>query len=186
MRQVTFSDAAADAGTRLRTVARSDRRRLRIEVVAQRESHWLLLTLGVEQALQSRAQSSPRVASLVQNKCRKCSLGSSVLQRRFCRRLRGPNKRATQGVTSRIKAKPPIKAERSNIRRAALPCPSFWITRPQTFESRDQNHSIAEQGARANAGICHAACDLTMTELKPLVAEPNPARSAPVPGVAHL
>ena len=31
----------------------------------------------------------------------------------------------------------------------------------------------AEQGARANTGICHAACDVT-------------GRSAPAPGVSHL
>jgi hypothetical protein len=43
-----------------------------------------------------------------------------------------------------------------------------------------------QQGARANAGICHAACFLTMIEANPRIADPNPARSAPAPGVAHL
>jgi hypothetical protein len=44
----------------------------------------------------------------------------------------------------------------------------------------------AEQGARANAGICHAACFLTMTDSKQPIADPNPARGVPAPVVAHL
>ena len=44
----------------------------------------------------------------------------------------------------------------------------------------------AEQGARANAGICHAACDLRYIEMRNRNPAPNAARGAPAPGVAHL
>jgi hypothetical protein len=46
--------------------------------------------------------------------------------------------------------------------------------------------STAEQGARANAGICHAACDRMSFEMKPQKANRDAARGAPAPGVAHL
>ena len=45
---------------------------------------------------------------------------------------------------------------------------------------------MAEQGARANAGSCHAACDLRSFEMKnrnPILIE---AHGAPAPVVAHL
>ena len=45
---------------------------------------------------------------------------------------------------------------------------------------------LAEQGARANAGICHAACDRKSIEMKPQKVNRNAARRAPAPVVAHL
>jgi hypothetical protein len=45
--------------------------------------------------------------------------------------------------------------------------------------------STAEQGARANAGICHAACDRRHSEMKNSIPVPMEARGAPAPGVAH-
>ena len=46
--------------------------------------------------------------------------------------------------------------------------------------------AIAEQGARANAGICHAACDRRNFEMRNQNAIPIEARGAPAPVVAHL
>jgi hypothetical protein len=46
--------------------------------------------------------------------------------------------------------------------------------------------STAEQGARANAGICHASCDRKHFEMKPQKVNRSPARGAPAPIVAHL
>ena len=44
----------------------------------------------------------------------------------------------------------------------------------------------AEQGARANADICHAACDLMGFEMKKGNPVPIEARGAPDAVVAHL
>jgi len=44
----------------------------------------------------------------------------------------------------------------------------------------------AQQGARANAGICHAACYGSEVEMKPQIPSRDAARGAPNPGVAHL
>ena len=44
----------------------------------------------------------------------------------------------------------------------------------------------AEQGARANAGTCHAACDRRCFEMKSRNPFPLEARGAPGPVVAHL
>jgi hypothetical protein len=46
--------------------------------------------------------------------------------------------------------------------------------------------STAEQGARANAGICHASCDRRSFEMKPQMVNRSAARGAPAPIVAHL
>ena len=43
-----------------------------------------------------------------------------------------------------------------------------------------------QQGARANAGICHAACYRMSFEMKPQNVNRIPARGVPAPGVAHL
>jgi hypothetical protein len=43
-----------------------------------------------------------------------------------------------------------------------------------------------QQGARANAGICHAACFFMKSELKQRNADRHVARGAPAPVVAHL
>jgi CubicO group peptidase (beta-lactamase class C family) len=53
---------------------------------------------------------------------------------------------------------------------------------------QDYFHSrhTAQQGARANAGICHAACDRRSFEMKPRNLNRSAARGAPAPGVAHL
>jgi hypothetical protein len=50
----------------------------------------------------------------------------------------------------------------------------------------DPFRSTAEQGARANADICHAACDLMLFEMKNSNPVPIPARGAPDAVVAHL
>ena len=44
----------------------------------------------------------------------------------------------------------------------------------------------AQQGARANAGICHAACYRRTLEMKLQNLNRSAARGAPAPGVAHL
>ena len=44
----------------------------------------------------------------------------------------------------------------------------------------------AEQGARANAGICHAACDRRYCKVKNRNPVSIEARGAPAPVVAHL
>jgi len=44
----------------------------------------------------------------------------------------------------------------------------------------------AQQGARANAGSCHAACDRRSLEMKNQSPFPSEARGAPAPVVAHL
>jgi hypothetical protein len=44
----------------------------------------------------------------------------------------------------------------------------------------------AQQGARANADICHAACDLMSPELKLRSPDRDEARGAPAAVVAHL
>ena len=49
-----------------------------------------------------------------------------------------------------------------------------------------RNPKLAEQGARANAGICHAACDRRSFEMKLQKVNRDAARGAPAPGVAHL
>ena len=49
-----------------------------------------------------------------------------------------------------------------------------------------RNSELAEQGARANAGIRHAACDRSRFEMKPQKVNRDAARGAPAPGVAHL
>jgi hypothetical protein len=49
-----------------------------------------------------------------------------------------------------------------------------------------RNLKLAEQGARANAGICHAACDRKTFEMKLQNLNRDAARGAPAPVVAHL
>jgi hypothetical protein len=49
-----------------------------------------------------------------------------------------------------------------------------------------QTGNSAQQGARANAGICHAACYRRSVEMKPVKVNRIAARGAPAPGVAHL
>ena len=62
-----------------------------------------------------------------------------------------------------------------------------WVVRCLIEQvSTEPCSGIAEQGARANAGICHAACDRRSFEMKPQKAGRNAARGAPAPGVAHL
>jgi hypothetical protein len=44
----------------------------------------------------------------------------------------------------------------------------------------------AQQGARANADICHAACDLMSSGMKRRSSDRDEARGAPDAVVAHL
>jgi hypothetical protein len=53
-------------------------------------------------------------------------------------------------------------------------------------DTGDSGSSLAEQDARANADICHAACDLMSSELKLRSADRDEARGAPDAVVAHL
>ena len=54
----------------------------------------------------------------------------------------------------------------------------IWMTKAYDPE--------AQQGARANADICHVACYLTVDRMKPPTADRSPARAAPAVVVAHL
>jgi hypothetical protein len=53
-------------------------------------------------------------------------------------------------------------------------------------DTGDSGSSHAEQAARANADICHAACDLMSSELKLRSPDRDEARGAPAAVVAHL
>jgi hypothetical protein len=53
-------------------------------------------------------------------------------------------------------------------------------------DTGDAGSSPAEQAARANADICHAACDLMSSDLKLRSLDRDHARGAPDAVVAHL
>jgi hypothetical protein len=80
----------------------------------------------------------------------------------------------------------------------ALRLPQFLVIRYQAFgpasfvdaiapsRSDYPRCSTAEQAARANAGICHAACDRRSLEMKSPKVNCDAARSAPAPVVAVM
>jgi hypothetical protein len=56
----------------------------------------------------------------------------------------------------------------------------------QVILSRVPRLRSGQQGARANAGSCHAACDRRRVEMKNRNPLPSEARGTPAPVVAHL
>ena len=60
------------------------------------------------------------------------------------------------------------------------------FTERSVVQPRSTRRLPAQLGARANAGICHAACYLTHSEMRPRILNRDAARGAPAPVVAHL
>jgi hypothetical protein len=82
------------------------------------------------------------------------------------------------------------------VKRLGIPWMSFASARRDTFSAFGSHRSFiilyafeppeAQQGARANAHSCHAACYRMKIEMNQLITESNEARGAPAAVVAHL
>jgi hypothetical protein len=64
--------------------------------------------------------------------------------------------------------------------------PNDCFRESRLADTGDSGSSRAEQDARANADICHGACDLMSFEMKDRSSDRDDARGAPDAVVAHL